>query len=78
MIDTTGAGDSFCSGFLRIYLETGNIAKALAFGNVCGGLCVQQMGGIIQDLTLEKVERIIRNLEKSQSSQKKSQADKTG
>lgn len=31
-LDTTGAGDSFSSGFLGQYLKSGNIAQALLFG----------------------------------------------
>lgn len=44
VIDTTGAGDAFASGFLGEYLKTDNIQKALLFGakNACS--VIQQMG----------------------------------
>ena len=43
-IDTTGAGDSFVSGFVCKLLESKSIEECVSFGNRCGSLCVQKVG----------------------------------
>lgn len=43
-VDTTGAGDSFCSGFLAALVRGKTIYKCMEFGNAVGALCVTQKG----------------------------------
>ena len=43
-VDTTGAGDSFCSGFLTGLANGWDMVKAAQFGNAVGAHCVQALG----------------------------------
>ena len=43
-VDTTGAGDSFCSGFLTGLANGWDMVKAAQFGNGVGAHCVQALG----------------------------------
>ncbi len=50
--DTTGAGDSFASGFVSSYLSGRSLAENLRRANACGALSAQQVGGIAGQPTL--------------------------
>ena len=43
-IDSTGAGDSFVSGFVCKLLEFKSLLECASFGNICGSKCVQKVG----------------------------------
>lgn len=43
-VDTTGAGDSFCSGFLAAYSKGYDIYDCARIGNAVGACCVMQKG----------------------------------
>ncbi|MDR7539911.1 MAG: carbohydrate kinase family protein [Armatimonadota bacterium] len=45
VVDTTGAGDAFCGGFLAGYLAGWDAARAARLGNAVGAMCVTAMGG---------------------------------
>jgi len=45
VVDTTGAGDAFNSGFLHRWLDAAPLAVCLAAGNARGAEAVQQRGG---------------------------------
>lgn len=51
-IDTTGAGDSFDAGFLRAWLDGGDLRESLELGAVCGALSTRQPGGVDGQATL--------------------------
>jgi sugar/nucleoside kinase (ribokinase family) len=51
-VDTTGAGDSFDAGFLRAWLDGGDLRESLEFGVVCGALSTRQPGGVDGQPTL--------------------------
>ncbi len=51
-IDTTGAGDSFNAGFLRAWLDGGDLRESLELGVVCGALSTRQIGGVDGQPTL--------------------------
>jgi sugar/nucleoside kinase (ribokinase family) len=44
--DTTGAGDSFNAGFLRAWLDGGDLRESLELAVVCGGLSTRKAGGV--------------------------------
>lgn len=43
-VDTTGAGDAFCGGFLAALGEGRDVFEAAEFGNVVGNLAVRRIG----------------------------------
>ncbi|HDP34990.1 MAG TPA: carbohydrate kinase family protein [Candidatus Hydrogenedentes bacterium] len=45
VVDTTGAGDASCGGFLYGWLQDWDLEKCGRFANAVGGLTVQRMGG---------------------------------
>lgn len=45
VVDTTGAGDAFCGGFLAGYLAGWDVARTTRFANAVGAMCVTAMGG---------------------------------
>jgi sugar/nucleoside kinase (ribokinase family) len=44
MVDRTGAGDAFGSGFVTGYIEKKNIADAIQLGTANATACLQQLG----------------------------------
>ena len=44
VVDTTGAGDSFCAGFCYGLVNDYPIERAIRFGNAAGAFCVSAMG----------------------------------
>jgi sugar/nucleoside kinase (ribokinase family) len=50
--DTTGAGDSFNAGFLRAWLDGGDLHESLELGVVCGALSTRRTGGVDGQATL--------------------------
>ena len=44
VVDTTGAGDSFCAGFCYGLVNDYPIERAIRFGNAVGAFCVSAMG----------------------------------
>ncbi|MFC1413243.1 carbohydrate kinase family protein [Streptacidiphilus sp. N1-12] len=44
-VDTVGAGDSFDAGFLAGWLDSGDLAAAMALGCACGALSTRSAGG---------------------------------
>ena len=44
VVDTTGAGDSFCSGFLAALAKGNSIKNCVSFANVAGAYCVMKRG----------------------------------
>lgn len=45
VVDTTGAGDTFCAGFLAGYLAGWDVARIARFANAVGAMCVTAVGG---------------------------------
>ena len=43
-VDTTGAGDSFCSGFLSAFARDKSLEECMIFANAVGAHCVTQKG----------------------------------
>jgi sugar/nucleoside kinase (ribokinase family) len=44
-VDTTGAGDAFCGGFLAGYLAGWSMERAAMLANAVGAMCVTAVGG---------------------------------
>lgn len=47
VVDTTGAGDSFCSGFLAAYARDEEIISCARIGNAVGAHCCMQKGATV-------------------------------
>lgn len=45
-VDSLGAGDAFCSGFLSVYIEEENTAEAMAFGMANSAGVIGKLGGV--------------------------------
>ncbi len=59
-VDTTGAGDSFNSGFLHSWLRGAAVDDCLRFGAACGALSTLGPGGTASQPTVEQAEALIR------------------
>jgi sugar/nucleoside kinase (ribokinase family) len=44
VIDTTGAGDAYCGGFMAMYLDSGNLQKSGLAGTVSASFAVEDFG----------------------------------
>lgn len=60
-VDTTGAGDSFCSGFLAAYIRDKSIEECMLFGNAAGACCVTEKGATTGILSYEETLEFINN-----------------
>ncbi len=63
IIDTTGAGDSFTSGFITGSLEGMDIAECLMRGNACAALAIRKVGAREAMPTGEELVEFLRNAE---------------
>ena len=59
VVDTTGAGDAACGGFLYGYINGWDHGKSARLANAVGGLTVQRMGGAEAINSLEEVLEIM-------------------
>jgi sugar/nucleoside kinase (ribokinase family) len=58
--DTTGAGDSFNAGFLRAWLDGGDLRESLELGAICGALSTRESGGVEGQATLDEARQALR------------------
>ena len=56
-VDTTGAGDSFDAGFLRAWLDGGDLARALSSARSAAALSTRRVGGVDGQPTLAEARR---------------------
>ncbi|HOK08955.1 MAG TPA: carbohydrate kinase family protein [Candidatus Hydrogenedens sp.] len=64
VVDTTGAGDASCGGFLFAYLSGYPLLECAKIANAVGALTVQVMGGANGVQSLEHVLTFIKSMEK--------------
>jgi ribokinase len=59
-IDPTGAGDSYCGGFLNAYIETGDAILSACYGTVSASYVVEHIGALntFQSNFSDKEERL--------------------
>ena len=55
VVDTTGAGDAACAGFLYGYLQEWELERSARLANAVGALTVQHMGGAEAITSLQQV-----------------------
>ena len=58
-VDTTGAGDSFCAGFLYGLSEEKDLYTCGLYGNACGALAVRQVGACREKILWKDVKKLI-------------------
>ncbi len=58
-VDTTGAGDSYFSGFLSEYLKKGNIERSLMYASIAGGLSIETRDTVDKFLSHDLVEKTL-------------------
>ncbi len=58
-IDTTGAGDCFDAGFIKIWISGGTQKEALEWGNIVGGLSTTVSGGVGRVIKCDDVEKYL-------------------
>jgi len=61
VVDTTGAGDSFCSGFLAAYSMGKSPEECMLFGNMAGSLNVTEKGATTAARHIDEMEKLIMN-----------------
>jgi sugar/nucleoside kinase (ribokinase family) len=59
-VDTTGAGDSFASGFIHSYVEGKSLRDCLVTGNACGALSALKVGGTAGQPTQKELNSFIK------------------
>jgi len=55
-VDTTGAGDSFNSGFLYQWLTGGNLHNCMKYGAACGAIATTKIGGATASPSLAELD----------------------
>lgn len=63
VVDTTGAGDAFCGGFLAAFLRAWPWEEVARFANAVGALCVTEVGGATGVRTFEDTLTFLRTAE---------------
>ena len=63
VIDPTAAGDAFIAALTIEYLRSGNIVKAVQYGNIVGAISVTKLGAQPSLPTIFEVEEFIENRE---------------
>lgn len=58
-VDTTGAGDSFNAGFVFQFLQGATLEQCVRWGNACGALSTQVLGGTEGFPNVSEVERFL-------------------
>jgi sugar/nucleoside kinase (ribokinase family) len=61
VVDTTGAGDAACGGFLYGYVQGWGLLECAKLANAVGALTVQHMGGAEAVKSLEQVQAFMEN-----------------
>jgi ribokinase len=62
VVDKTGAGDAFASGFLAALFYKKSLKEALAWGVVNSGACIKEIGSIHGLLNKDEIEKIVKSL----------------
>lgn len=60
IVDTTGAGDLFASGFLFSFLEGGSLEECALFGNLMGSAAIETYGAEIPQARLQEIAATLR------------------
>lgn len=58
-IDTTGAGDSFCAGFIYSIAHGASLTEALRFANAAGAVCCEHIGATGGIKNIDSVNELI-------------------
>lgn len=61
VLDTTGAGDSFCSGFIAAYASGMEIDDCMEFANAVGAMSVMERGATTGTKSFDETIEFIKN-----------------
>jgi sugar/nucleoside kinase (ribokinase family) len=56
IVDTTGAGDAYCAGFLFGWVNDRSLEECARLGTFCGATVIQQLGARIEPGALDAFE----------------------
>ena len=59
MVDTTAAGDAFTAAMTLEYLRTGDVCRAVRYGNAVGAITVSRSGASTSIPTADEVDEFI-------------------
>lgn len=66
VVDSTGAGDAYCGGFMAGYYETGSILEAGIFGTVSASFAIQDFGALhILQVNKDEITKRVNTLRKN-------------
>lgn len=58
-VDTTGAGDAFCAGFIYKIMKGGSVGEALQFGNAAGAVSTTRYGAMDSMPSKKEIESLM-------------------
>ena len=61
-VDSNGAGDSFCAGFMYEFWRTKDLLEALRFGTVCGAMACASMDLYHRDYDDKAIRKIVKRV----------------
>ncbi len=62
IVDHTGAGDCYKSGFFATYFKNKGVVRACEVGALAGKFCVSEKGGLLSNNSILQIKKEIQNV----------------